>query len=338
MPATREATTRYTLASRRRPSIYPIPDGFLFVPTEDQWNVREQSKPSTIATQAELGKDFFTNQVRTYGQRFPWIAEYLYAVRELPRDGSADGFETTPGMLAFRNHATIQAILGRAKRSKEQVKFTWAKGKRNHVSDALLSAWRKQFKDYEWYDRWQLRGEEPPPNVRVVTVQQSQRASRAWDFSTFCADLGFRADGTYVLWLRNGQVPDLGWLKWLYGFLPPDGAYVVSLALQRLRHEKSRKGVARAAGLNDAAVWHWEQDDRTRDIIATIVTGGKGKDAKGWDELDAATQRRMTKVVQAASLNACCERAGMSVAQYRKEFSEADRCGVKAELLAYLAS
>src|SRR5262249_5985773 len=145
-------------------------------------------------------------------------------------------------------------------------------------------------------------------------------------------------DSTYVLWLRNGQIPDLGWLKWLYGFPQPDDAFVVSLALQRLRREQSRESLVRAAGLNDTAIWHWEQDDRTRDVIAAILAGGKGRDEVGWDQLNAATQRRMNNVVKAASLDACCERAGLSVAQYRKEVAEADRCSVKAELLAYLTN
>src|SRR5262249_712165 len=103
MPASQQVAARHTRASRRGPSIYPIPGGgCLFVPTKDQWNVRESSKPSTIGKRAGLGQDFFTNQVREYEGDYPWIADYLYAACELPKDGSAEGFEPNSAMLKFR--------------------------------------------------------------------------------------------------------------------------------------------------------------------------------------------------------------------------------------------
>src|SRR5262245_24004703 len=127
MPTRQRARPRHTVASRRRPSIYPLPgDRFLFVPTQDQWNVHEAGKPSVIGKRARLGKDFFINQVREYGKDYPWIEDYLYAACELPKDESAEGFEPTSSMLAFRKEARIQVILHAARRSDEQLKLKWA--------------------------------------------------------------------------------------------------------------------------------------------------------------------------------------------------------------------
>src|SRR5262245_6388416 len=354
MPASHTVATRRTLASRRPPEIYPLPGGgFLFVPTKDQWNVHEASKPAAISARAGLGKDYFRNQVRRYGHDYPWITDYLYAACELPKNGSADGLPMD-SMLAFRGEATIQASLRAARRSNEQLRMQWGKGKREHVSDALLSNWRRQFKQYPWFDRWILRGETPPSNVTVVTVQQSRRASHAWDFATFCADLisaqrkgrrsgrgpGIRCDGNYVLWLRKKQIPDLRLLKWLFGFRPPEGVYIVSEALQRLRHENGWKGILmelKERGIPDQAIiWKWQGDERTAGSINSIMCGGKGEDGKGWEQLDEETQRQMMVLQKVVSLDDCLRRAKLSKSQYYAELVEADVCLAKAELVAYL--
>jgi hypothetical protein len=168
----------------------------LFVPNEDQWKVCEASKPSVICKKAGLGKDWFTNQVREYSNDFPQIEDYLYNRCELPKEGSAGGYEPTPAPLEFRKRATIQKILRRAKRSNEQLQSQRGRRKCEYVTDALLSKLRREFQSYSWYDRWQLQGEKPPGNVMVVTARQARLASQAWDFARFCADLDFRPDGT----------------------------------------------------------------------------------------------------------------------------------------------
>lgn len=303
--------------------------------------MHEASKPAAISARAGLGKDYFRNQVRTYVQDYSWIADYLYAARELPKDGSADGLPVD-SMLAFRGEATIQAILRAARRSNEQLRMQWGKGKREHVSDALLSNWRRQFKQYPWFDRWILRGETPPSDVTVVTVQQARRASRAWDFSTFCSDLGIHCDGNYVLWLRKKQIPDLRLLKWLFGFRPPEGVYIVSEALQRLRHENGWKGILmelKERGIPDQAIiWKWQGNERTAGSINSIMCGGKGEDEEGWEKLGEETRRQMIVLQKVVSLDDCLRRAKLSKSQYYAELVEADVCLAKAELVAYLAS
>jgi hypothetical protein len=287
----------------------------LFVPTQDQLNVHEASKPSAIGKRAELGKDFFTNQVRRYGRVYSWIAEYLYAACELPNDESAARFEPTPSMLEFRKEARIQAILHSAQRSEEQLRFKWAKGKRSDVSDALLSSWRCQLAHYDWYDHWQLRGKEPPDNARVVTTQQARRISHALDFRAFCRSISSprgsdakraRSDSTYVLWIRKKQIPDLHLLKWLYGLSAPDGVYVVSEALQSLKHEQGRKGILdalkeRGIPANPDPIWRWQRDERTRSPIKSILARGKGKDggvgATGRGDAAPDDGRRRSKIL-----------------------------------------
>jgi hypothetical protein len=239
--------------------------------------------------------------------------------------------------------ATIQAVLLASKRSKEQMKFTWAKGKREHVTDALLSQWRRAFREYSWFEPWLLHGEDLPPSVRVVTAQQARRATRAWDYAAFCVDLnGIRPDSTYAMWLSKRQIPNLGCLKWLYGFAPPDGVYMASEALQRLKHEKGRLGILnelKKRGFPDQLIiWRWQGDGRTAGPMNLILAGGKGKDGNGWEQLDPETQRQMIVVEEVVSLDACLSRADLSRSQYYVELQTAERCGVKSELLAYLAS
>jgi hypothetical protein len=125
-------------------------------------------------------------------------------------------------------------------------------------------------------------------------------------------------------------------LKWLFGWPAPDKGYVVNEPLQRLRHEMSQRSILRALKVNDATIWYWERDSHAKGPIKAILDGGTGEDADGWDRLPARTQERLKAFREAASLEACCDRAGISVSQYYVELREAERRGVKRELLQYL--
>jgi hypothetical protein len=321
-----------TLASKPRTGIYPIDGGFLFVPTEDMWNVHEASKPSSVSERAGLGRA--DRWIENHSERWPWLVDWLYWSCEIPAE--ADGFEPTDAMLAFRKQATIRAILAGAPRCEERMQEAWRQDYRPHITEALLSYWRRLYKKYDWYDRWLLRGEHAPAGVTAVTAQQARRCSRAWDFATFCRRIGVRSDATYVLWLSRRQVPNLGWLKWLFGAPAPAGAFVVGSELQRLRHEMGRKAILKAVGLSSATIWCWEKGQRTSEAIKAILSGGDGEDAEGWGQLNPDTRRHMEDVGKAASLAACCTRAGFDASRYYSALKEAERCGVKGELLQYL--
>jgi hypothetical protein len=319
-----------TRASKPRSGIYPVSGGFLFVPTEDMWNLHEASKASTIGKRAGLGTKIWYQWKTKYGEGRPWLPEWLYAACPLPAD--AGDFQPTPAMFAFRQEATIRAILSAAPRSKLAA---WRRDSRPHVTEALLSHWRRLYKEYEWFDRWLLRGEDPPPDVRAVTVQEAQRCSAAWDFATFCQRVRIQGD-TYVGWLSRGLIPSLGWLKWLFGWPAPAGAFVVGAELQRLRREMGRRAILRALKLNPATIWQWQRGKQTSKPIREILSGRNGADADGWDQLHPNTRQHMDNLCRAARLDACCKRAEMSLALYYKEMKKAEHCGVSSELLQYL--
>lgn len=318
------ATTR---ASYPRCGFYRFDGGLLFVPTEEMWRVHEASKPIAISKRARLGRVVWYQWMRKYGKGRPWLLGWLRTTCPIP-DGT-DDFRSTPAMLAFRRQATIRAILLAARRRYRR------HGWRTHVTEALLSFWRRRYKQFEWFDGWLLRGDDSPTTVVVVTAQQARRCARAWDFATFCRRCGIASD-TYVLWMSRRIIPNLDWLKWLFGWPAPEGSFVVGAELQRLRREMSRKGMMRAAGLSTSFIWHWEKDRRTNKVIEAILAGQKGADQEGWDQIPRGTRRKMEDLSDAVSVEACCERAKMSLSLYHQSVKEAKRCGVKDELLQYL--
>jgi hypothetical protein len=325
-----QSATELTRATKPHSGIYATDTGYLFVPTEDMWTVHEASKPSAISARADLGRTWWYQVRREYGPDRHWLDEYFYSACALPADA---GFKPTPTMLAFREEATIRSILAAARRPRKRMQIAWRRDYREQVTEALMSYWRRMYKAYGWFDRWLPRGGDLPAEVTVATVQQIRRCSRAWDFATLCRRIGCRADSTYVLWLRRGLIPDLGWLKWLFGAPSPKGSIPVGPALQRLRGEMGRKGILRAAGLNTATIWLWETDHRTSPSIKAILAGRSGADM---EELPRRTQDQMKAVSEAASLEACCVRARLSLSGYYNAIKEAERCGVKDKLLQYL--
>jgi hypothetical protein len=289
------------------------------------WNVHEAAKASAICARAGIGR------IR---REEPWIWEWLYHRGEIPAD--AGGFKPTGAMLAFRKESRIRAILAAAKRSDEQLQTMWRKDCRKDVGEALLSYWRNELARHQWFERWLLIGEDTPACVRVVTAQEYRRCSCAWDFAAFCKRLSMRTAGTYVQWISRGLIPSLDWLKWLFGAPPPPDAFVVELGLQKLRHEQSRKGILQAAGLSTVSIWAWERDARTSSIIRAILAGDNPAAVDGWKELPANIQRRLGAVFRAASETACCARAHLSRSGYYNALREAERGGLKNELIRYL--
>jgi hypothetical protein len=246
-----------------------------------------------------------------------------------------DGFRATDAMLAFRKHATITAIIAAASRPKERMKEAWRYDYQPHVTESLLSHWRRLYKDFDWFDGWLLRGEDLPANVRVVTPHQVRRCARAWDYAMFCR-LAKTSTDSYVIWLSRGLIPNIAWLKWLFGAPAPAGTFVVGHELQRLRREMSRKGILRAINLNTASIWVWERNPRTTNHIKAILDGRDASKLEGWDQIHVGTRRKMEGVYRVSSLDESCKRAKTSIALYYKAMQEAERYGVKNELLQYL--
>jgi hypothetical protein len=359
-----------TSAAKGRFGIYRTEDGrFLLVPSEDQWLVHEASKACAICVEANLGRAWWLQSAQRYSEHWPWLAEYLRHAGPWRTDSGLD--KPTALMLAFREHSTIRAIFAAAERPHDR--RPWRKDYRQDISETMLTYWRRQVRWQlreqlvdevqieelaEAFDRWLLRGEDLlPPKWTVVSAEQARRVTRWLDFAAHCAGLGLRKrraqrrrrsmrsrpDSTYGWWIRKGRILSLGCLKWLFGFSPPDGVYVVKDEFRRLRHEMGRKGILAALDEHGISVyqdpiWRWQRHERTRGPINSILAGGKGKDGERWEELDAETQRRMRLVEEVVSLDACLQRACLSRSQYYNELDEAKGCGAKKLLLAYLAS
>lgn len=309
---------------RSRSDIYPFPGGVLFVPTADMWRLHEVGKPTAILGHLGLAHMALSQWEKRFDRDRQWLRKWLYSGRRLP-PAVANGFQPTPGMEDFRREATITAILARAFRPRER------------ITDSLVSFWKQRFKKYDWFEGWLLRGENPPDGVRIATIQEVDRCARAWDYAAFCQRAKIDC-GSYVLWISRDKIPSLAWLKWLFGAPPPPGAFVVVRELQHLRREMGRKGILRAAGLSTATIWYWERSPRTSRHIEVALTGKSAAGVDGWSELTNQTRRHLETVGRLAGLDACCDRAGLSVSQYRNLMGEADRCGVKENLLRYLKS
>jgi hypothetical protein len=334
------------------------------VACEDQLRVHDESKPCAICVAAGLGRTWWLQSEQRYAEHWPWLAKYMYHTGRWRADA---GLEKTDSMLAFREHSTSRAILKAAERPKDR--RGWRKDYVSEIPESMLSYWRRKIrrslarvfpkrrgkKLYLQYDRWQVRGEDLPTNWTVVTAEQYRRVVRWLDFAAHCASLiqprrsaerrrrskRSRANSTYVLWIGN-KILDLGCLKWLFGFPRPDGVYFVSEALGRLKHQKGRKGILvelkRRGNRDDAILWRWEHDERTAGPIKSILAGGKGEAAAGWEQLNEETRRQMKVVEEVVSLDDCLRRADLSRAQYFVELREAEDRDAKELLLAYLAS
>jgi hypothetical protein len=318
---------------KSRFGIYDLGDGrHLFVPNEEMWALHEASKPAAVADRSGLGKTTYRQWVDRFG---PWIINWLYTSPSLPPSES-NGFEPTPEMLAFRKQATKQAIREAAPRSKESVESAWRQDRGVHVNDSLVSYWRRNdFKSHLWFDHFLFRGQVPPPNITVATVQQVRRCSIAWDVLAIRNRADISSE-TYVRWLRLRLVPTLDWLKWLFGAPPPAGSFVVGIPLQNLRREMGQEAIIGHLGISDQTVWKWKNGKRTAAPFQAILDGGDPAGAEGWSSLTEETKQNMRDYRNAASLLACLGRADISRAAYYKARHEADACGVLDNLDRYI--
>jgi hypothetical protein len=337
---------------RARSGVYPTDAGLLFVPTEDMWAVHEAGKPAAVAERAGLQPGTWHSWKIKFGRVHPWLFDWLYSWHDDPPAEAAD-FKPTWGMLAFRKEATIQAVANAAKRPAVTVAAARAKrlaGRRkyqDHVTVQLIASWRQHYGQYkEWLDPWLLRGAELPRHVHAVTADQAGRCRRAWNHIAHCETAGIISEATYVKWIKERLIPDLAWLKWLFGYHAPAGAFVVDESLSTLRAKMSVRGVLDAAGLNGMTVADWKKHSAKNQalqeaIAAQSVPGRKQDDPPVWSEAAAAlhpkVRRSICRYAAAQTLAACCKRAGMDVTTFKEKRRKAEELGVAEQLRQYLA-
>jgi hypothetical protein len=308
--------------------------------------VHEAGKPSAVLKRAGLDPDRWWEWKNKFGLSHPWLFDWLYSPKMDPPPGPA-GEIITEAMHQFRDCATITAVTAAAPRPPARRKGASSRTG-NSVSPDMTNHWRRKFKEYPWFERWLLRGEDPPAEARVTiaTPDQVKRCSPAWHYPTLGKAAGLGSHQTYYQWFRTGLIPDPPWLRWLYGDRAPEGVFVVPRSLVGLRAEKTVAKICKAAKVKRGTVDWWRQDDRLRGELEKAVRAAAAPGNPDWTlarvkfgpETQDGTRALMRKYACKATLNACCKRAGLTVPDYYALVKEAERAGAKEDLLRYLDS
>jgi hypothetical protein len=307
--------------------------------------VHEAGKPSAVLKRAGLDPDRWWEWKKKYAASHPWLFDWLYCPKMDPPPGPA-GEIITEAMHQFRTCATITAVAEAARRPRRKRARSSRAGR--HVSADMTNHWRRKFGEYPWFERWLLRGEDSPAEARVTiaTPDQVKRCSLAWHYPTLGKAAGLGSHTTYYEWLRSGLIPNLPWLRWLYGDRAPESVFVVPPSLVRLRAEKTVACICKASGVKRCAVDYWRKDVRLRGELEKAVSAAAAPGNPKWrqagvkfgPETQDGTRALMLKYARKATLNACCRRAEMAVSDYYSLVEEAARAGAKEDLLRYLDS
>jgi hypothetical protein len=227
---------------------------------------------------------------------------------------------------AAKKEKSIEAIARSAKRAAGQTQGRLHY--RAHVPVGLIAYWRKRYRKYEWFEAWLLRGEHTPAHVTVATPGQVERCAKAWDYPRLCHAAKINPQDNYLAWIREKKIPDTQWLKWLFGLPAPQGAYVVPLALCRVRAERTQKAIAKAAGINKNTVAAWAENTPLGKAFANAMKVAAAPGSGVWREsevrLDGKARRCMWAYAKSATLASCCERAEITVPAYHKMVKSAE--------------
>lgn len=310
------------MSVRENNSIYESDTGTLFVPTEDMWSVHEAAKPSTIAVRAGFRDDTLGRWQRAHGTT---LVDWLLRRGEQP-----SGIQPTEAMLAFRKESSLLAITQAARRPSRLPLDGRKRGGRSylgHVSVRLVNSWREKYRDVAWFEDWLLRGGPAPAEITIATRGVISKCRTAWDYVEHCRKSDTAAGNCYVTqWLGRRIIPSVDWLKWLYGGPVPDGFLVVDEDLERLKKEKTREAIFAAAGVRVTP--------RLFEFVKATAAGEKQKDLMR--RVPADDHGSVHALLKAASIYACCDRAGVHRQVYFMALRHAEQLGIKDDLLAYL--
>jgi hypothetical protein len=332
--------------------IYPAGNGrLLWVPTPDMWRVHDAATPAAILRRANLHPQNWDSWQRRYFAEHPWLPNWLYNAASL---ADRTALVPTDAMAAFRREAMQESIAAAVARSGETAAGRRHPNRSEHVSSHLIQAWRQTLRARPefraWIDGWFLRGEEPPAAVVVASADQVERCSLAWDYVRLCERVwvwsagelqeGITHFNTYRRWIQRGVIPDIQWLKWLYGWPAP--GFVVTEPLERLRAERSTPAIARAAGLGVETACRFLRDPELGRIMeeAKSAAEQRGRNREGIPSFLAAYRLRADRArniwdyARAATMPASCERAGVS--NLAEHVREAREWRVETTLMDYL--
>jgi hypothetical protein len=181
---------------------------------------------------------------------------------------------------------------------------------------------------HDWIRGWLLRGQDAPAHVILATPEQIRLARVWWDFTAHCEAADLETPNTsYCRWIKQGLIPNLDFLKWLFGGSEPAGVFVVTEALQRLRRERTQIAIVTAIRMQNDS-WHrlWRRvaarlkmrrrSEDFKEFQAGLLRAGSLTECKVWPHLDRKTQECVKRFADAARLSACCERAGIAESNY----------------------
>jgi len=217
-----------------------------------------------------------------------WLYHAPVDLKILPPSHRAD-----TRMLAFRSESTIQALLRAALRATP-----------NALISSRVKVWLERYERMSWFQRWLLRGENAPSDVRVLTIGELQRFDRAWDYIGILRDAKQNASGSgidrsmYQRCFREEMFPTeqlAGFVQWLFGGPMPQGWYIVPEWFSSLLQRLTVAGIRQAAELSAGFTGSCKRDATLGQALAEAVRkkGQLGhKDCPAWQSLgDRANER-----------------------------------------------
>lgn len=197
---------------------------------------------------------------------------------------------------------------------------------------------------YPWFFDWLLCGKNAPDHVQIATASEVRWARRAWNYTAHLRKAGSTWDTYRQCWLIRGLIPDLPWLKWLYGWAPPIGHYVTSEAIWKVRRERSEERIRWAAHVSKRTLSLWKKDSILASALGdAMIAAGKGGHVGGltssqsWSQVKRRVQDAIWRYAKAATLTACCKRAGVDRTYIDGQLAIASRLGVEKNLENHLA-
>lgn len=358
MPVTDSAVVRErpVISVKRQPfGMFPAESPSLFVPHPDMWLVHDASTPEAVAEQAGLSKRIFDHWRREHSDK-PWLLGWLYG--DDPPE--AKDFPFSDAMHKFRKETQVKAISEATggRRTKDE---TWVGSQErtlDKVDVRMINYWRslyrEKYPDEEWFERWLLRGQDPPPRIKVVAADDARRCAAAWDYLWLAEDAGIESPQvTYSNWFDRspsdipGGEARLPWLLWLYrrkGYRHAP-AFVVTPKLQVYRRRGTVKAIINAAKLRKETVLSWRRDQAIRNLLEEAIQAARQGGKAGSEEfrrLPPHTQAGMHRYAALSTKAARCrdeqwgEGVGPTTGELDTLLREANEQGVKQDLLDYL--